>query len=88
MSDLILIHQEMLSFILNALNLVEVACLSLTNPSHPINVLLSFLCTQMLVKILVRSTLCHTYSSLYSLLCLLVLLYVVNTPVFKKNQKI
>jgi len=37
---------------------------SLTNPSHPINVLLSFLRTQMLVKILVRSTLCHTYSSL------------------------
>ena len=67
MSDLILLHQEMLPFILNALNLVEVPCLSLTNPSHPINVLLSFLRTQMLVKILVRSTLCYTYSSLCSL---------------------
>ena len=29
----------MLPFILNALNLVEVPCLSLMNPSHPINVL-------------------------------------------------
>ena len=38
MSDLILLHQEMLPFILNALKLVEVPCLSLMNPSHPINV--------------------------------------------------
>ena len=73
MSDLILLHQEMLSFILNALNLVEVPCLSLTNPSHPINILLFFLRTQILVKILVRFTLCHTYSSLCGLLCHLVL---------------
>ena len=35
----------------------------------------------MLVKILVHSTICHTYSSLYSLLCHFVLLYVVHTPV-------
>ena len=67
MSDLILLHQEMLSFVLNALNLVEVPCLSLMSPSNPINVL-SFLRTQMLVKILVRSTICHTYSSLCGLL--------------------
>ena len=80
MSDLILLHQEMLPFILNALNLVEIPSLSLTNSSHPINVLLSFLRTQILVKISLRSTLCHTYSSLCSLLCHLVLLYVVHTP--------
>ena len=81
MSDLIILHQEMLTFILNALNLVEVPCLSLTNTSHPINVILSFLRTQILIKILVRSTLCHIYRSLCSLLCHLLLLYIVHTPV-------
>ena len=81
MPDLILLHQEMPPFILNVLNLVEVPGLSLTNPSHPINVIISFLRIQMLVKILVRSIICHTYSSLCSLLCHLILLYVVHTPV-------
>jgi hypothetical protein len=38
-----LLHQKVHRFILNALNLVEVPCLPLTNPSHPIYVLLSFL---------------------------------------------
>ena len=45
MSDLILLHQEMLPFILNVLNLVEVPYLSLKNPNHPINVILSLLRT-------------------------------------------
>jgi hypothetical protein len=69
MSNLILLNQEVLWFILNALNLVEVPCLPLTNPSHPIYVLLSFLRTQTLVKILVCPTICHTYRSFCDLLC-------------------
>jgi hypothetical protein len=43
MSDLILLHQEVFYFILDALNLVEVPCLPLVNISHPIYVLLSLL---------------------------------------------
>jgi hypothetical protein len=36
MFDLILFHQQVICFILNVLTLVEVPCLSLTDPSHPI----------------------------------------------------
>jgi hypothetical protein len=44
MFGLILLHQEMLCFILNELNLVEVKSLvfPLTDHSHPIYILLSF----------------------------------------------
>jgi hypothetical protein len=45
MSGLIL-HQNVLNFILNALNLIEVPCLPLTNYIHHIYVLLSFLRNQ------------------------------------------
>jgi hypothetical protein len=41
----------------------------------------SFLRTQVLVKVFIRSTFCHTYNSLCSLLCYLVLLYVVHTSI-------
>jgi hypothetical protein len=61
MFDLIFLHQEVLCFIFNALNLVEVPCLPFTNPSHPIYVLLSFLCTQASAKIFIIITLRHTY---------------------------
>ena len=81
MSDLILLHREMLSVILNTLNLVEVSCLSLTNPSHPINVLLSFLRTQMLIKILYALPFPTLTARLAVILCHLVLLYVAYTPV-------
>ena len=43
MSDLILLHQELLHLILYALDLVEVPCLPIASPSHPINIILSFL---------------------------------------------
>jgi hypothetical protein len=59
-SDLILLHQEMICFILNALNLVEVPCLPIADPSHLIYVLPSFLRAQTSVKFLVCPTLCHT----------------------------
>jgi hypothetical protein len=36
MPDPIVLHREVLSFILNILNLVEVLCLSLIDPSHHI----------------------------------------------------
>jgi hypothetical protein len=61
------------------LKLIEVPCLPLTDPSHPIYVTLSLLHTQVLVKILVRPILCHTYSLLCGLLCYLILLYIVHT---------
>jgi hypothetical protein len=44
MSDLIRLHQDVLCFILNALNLVEVPCLPLMDPNHPMYVI-SFLRT-------------------------------------------
>jgi hypothetical protein len=75
----------MLNSILNALNLVEICYLPLTDLSHSIYVLLSFLRTQMLVKILIRSNLCHAYSSLCSLLCYIILLYVVHTPMVQTS---
>lgn len=84
MSDLIL-HQEMLRFIFNTLNLVEVPCLPLTEPNQSIYVL-SFICTQTLVKILVHATLCHTYNSLCGLLCYIVLLYIVHTFVMVQTS--
>ena len=40
MSDLILLYQKLFPLILYALDLVEVPCLSIASPSHPINVLL------------------------------------------------
>jgi hypothetical protein len=49
-------------------------------------VFLSFLHTQTLVKILLRSTLCHTYNSFCGLLCYLVLIYVVHTPVMAQTS--
>jgi hypothetical protein len=49
-------------FILNAFNLVEVPCLPLMDPSHPIYVLVSFLGTQKLVKIIIFPTLFCTYN--------------------------
>jgi hypothetical protein len=76
MFDLIFLHQEVLCFILNVLNLVQVPCLPLTNSSHLSYICASLLRTQTLVKIRI-----HTYSSLCSLLCYHVLLYVVYTPV-------
>ena len=60
MSDLILLHQELLPLILYALDLVEVPCLPIASPSHPINVLLSFLRTQTSVKVLIGPLLCLT----------------------------
>ena len=75
MCDLILFHQEVLHFILNAPNLAEVPYLPLTDPSSHIYVILSFLHTQTLVKVIVRPTLCHTYDTLFCLLWYLVLLY-------------
>jgi hypothetical protein len=70
MFDLIPLHQEVLCFMLNTLNLIEVPSISLMNPSHPIHVLLPFLSTQMLVTILICLNLCYH-----------VLLYVVHTPI-------
>ena len=81
MSDLILLHQELLPLIFYALDLVEVPCLPIVSPSHPINIILSFLRTQTLIKVLIGPPLCLTHRSFYSLLCYLVLLYIVCTPV-------
>jgi hypothetical protein len=50
----------MICFILNALNLVEVPCLPIADPSHLIYVLPSFLRAQTSVKFLICPTLCHT----------------------------
>jgi hypothetical protein len=86
MTDLIILHQDILCFILNALNLVEVSCIPLTNPSHPIYVFFSFVRTEALVKILIRLTLFYTYNSFYSLLCYLVLLYIVDTPIIVQTS--
>jgi hypothetical protein len=66
MSDLIFLHQEVFHFILNAFKLVEVSCLSLTNPSHPTYALLSFLRTETLEILVRRPTICYIYSSLCS----------------------
>jgi hypothetical protein len=46
MFDLILHHQETLPLILNALDFVKIPYLPITSTSHPIDVLLSFLCIQ------------------------------------------
>ena len=83
MSDLILLHQELLPLIIYALDLVEVLCLPIMSPSHPINVLLFFLCTQTLVKVLIGLPLCLTHRSFCSLLCHLVLLYVETSTYFR-----
>ena len=81
MSDLILLHQELLPLIIYALDLIKVPCFPIASPSYPINVILSFLRTQPLVNVLIGSPLCLTHRSFCSLLCHLVLLYVVCTPV-------
>ena len=81
MFDLILLHRELLPLILDALDLVEVPRLSITSPRHPIDVLLSFLRIQALIKTLVSPPLRLSHRSFCSLLCHLVLLYVVCTPV-------
>jgi|SRR5690348_6815627 hypothetical protein len=80
MSNHILLHQEILCSILNALNLIEVHYLSHMDPSHQIYFLLSFLCTQTLVKILDALSFA-TYCSLCGLLSYLILLYIVHTRV-------
>ena len=81
MSDRILLHQELLHLILYILDLVEVPCLPIASPSHPINIILSFIHTQTSVKVLIGQPLCLTHRLFCSLLCHLVLLYVVCTPI-------
>jgi hypothetical protein len=85
MSDFILLHQEVLYFILDALNLVVVPFISLIDNSHPIYVLLYFLCTKTMAKILVHSTICHTCTLFCSLLCYLALLYVEHLLLWYKH---
>ena len=80
MSDLILLHQELLPLIIYALDLVDVPCFPITIYSHSINVILFFLRTQTSVKVLIGLPLCPSHRSFCSLLCHL-LLYVVCTPV-------
>lgn len=81
MSDLILLHQERLCFILNAISLIEVPCISPMDPIHFIYALLSFIRTQTLIKIsctLPIATL--TSHSLGGLLCYHVLLRFLIPP--------
>jgi hypothetical protein len=68
MSDLILFHQEVLCFILNALNLVE----ALMDPSYHIYVLLPLPSYSNISKEPRMSYLCHTYI----LLCFLAILFI------------
>jgi hypothetical protein len=84
MFDLILLHQEVLRFIRNALNLVELHCLPLTRLAIPYVPLLysnfdKDPCTVCLI-------LCRTYILLCGLLCYLVLLDVVHTPVMVQTS--
>lgn len=80
MSNFILFTNRCLISSLNALILVKVPCLPLTDPSHPIYVFLSFLRTQILLKILVCPTVA-TLTARFVVFYYLVLLYVVHTPV-------
>jgi hypothetical protein len=85
MSNFILFTNRCLISSLNALILVKVPCLPLTDPSHPIYVFLSFLRTQMLLKILVCPTVA-TLTARFVVFYYLVLLYVVHTLVMVQTS--
>jgi hypothetical protein len=89
MFDLILLHQEVFGFMLNAHNLLKsLVFLSWTLAIIYIYIyiIVSLLHTQMSVNILIHPTLWHSYELFSGLLCYLALFYAVHTLVIVQTS--